>query len=84
MLGQRPHKASDLEMKKFHTDEYIDFLLNISPDNMDVMHEVRSCLRASLSASSDTIMFHRGVHLWLISLGCVPRSSSILLSSLPP
>eukprot|EP00961_Rhodomonas_salina_P059857 803508-Rhodomonas_salina.2 len=28
-------------MKKFHTDEYIDFLLNISPDNMDVMHEGR-------------------------------------------
>jgi hypothetical protein len=26
-------------MKKFHTEEYIDFLLNISPDNMDMMSD---------------------------------------------
>ena len=26
-------------MKKFHTEEYIDFLMNISPDNMDIMGE---------------------------------------------
>ena len=36
---QRPHKASDAEMKKFHTEDYVDFLLNINPDNMDMMSQ---------------------------------------------
>ncbi|KAJ1489465.1 hypothetical protein T484DRAFT_1936930 [Baffinella frigidus] len=39
MACYTPHKASDAEMKKFHTEEYIDFLMNISPDNMDIMGE---------------------------------------------
>lgn len=36
---QRPHKASDAEMKKFHTEEYVDFLLTINPDNMGMMSQ---------------------------------------------
>jgi histone deacetylase 1/2 len=31
----RPHKASQEDMTKFHSDEYIKFLKNIRPDNMN-------------------------------------------------
>ncbi|EKX43933.1 hypothetical protein GUITHDRAFT_72637 [Guillardia theta CCMP2712] len=37
MSCYRPHKASPAEMRKFHTEEYIDFLLKITPDNMHEM-----------------------------------------------
>lgn len=31
---QRPHKATQEEMTKFHSDDYIRFLRSIRPDNM--------------------------------------------------
>ena len=31
---QRPHKATQDEMTKFHSDDYIKFLRCIRPDNM--------------------------------------------------
>ena len=31
---QRPHKASQDEMTKYHSDDYIKFLKTIKPDNM--------------------------------------------------
>jgi len=31
---QRPHKATQEEMTKFHSDDYIKFLRSIRPDNM--------------------------------------------------
>ena len=34
MLFQRPHKATQEEMTKFHSDDYIKFLRSIRPDNM--------------------------------------------------
>ena len=34
-LSQRAKPASKLEMTQFHTDEYIDFLSKVTPDNMD-------------------------------------------------
>jgi len=30
----RPHSASGVEMSKFHSDDYVDFLKRITPDNM--------------------------------------------------
>lgn len=32
---QRAKPASKYEMTQFHTDEYIDFLYKVTPDNMD-------------------------------------------------
>lgn len=32
--GQRPHWADKREMTKFHSDDYVDFLSTITPDNM--------------------------------------------------
>ena len=29
----RPHPASDTDMARFHADEYVDFLKNVTPDN---------------------------------------------------
>jgi len=34
-IGQRAKPASKYEMTQFHTDEYIDFLSKVTPDNMD-------------------------------------------------
>ena len=31
---QRPHKATQEEMTKYHSDDYIRFLKSIRPDNM--------------------------------------------------
>lgn len=33
--GQRPRRASDGDMTKFHSDDYIQFLKMITPDNMN-------------------------------------------------
>ncbi len=33
--NQRAKPASRFEMTQFHTDEYIDFLAKVTPDNMD-------------------------------------------------
>ena len=33
-IFQRPHKATQEEMTKFHSDDYIKFLRSIRPDNM--------------------------------------------------
>ena len=35
MFGQRAKPATRHEMTQFHTDEYIDFLQKVTPDNMD-------------------------------------------------
>jgi histone deacetylase 1/2 len=35
VLIQRAKPASKFEMTQFHTDEYIDFLAKVTPDNMD-------------------------------------------------
>lgn len=34
-LSQRAKPASKFEMTQFHTDEYVDFLQKVTPDNMD-------------------------------------------------
>ena len=34
LCTQRPHKATQEEMTKFHSDDYIKFLRSIRPDNM--------------------------------------------------
>lgn len=33
--NQRAKPATRKEMAQFHTDEYVDFLARITPDNMD-------------------------------------------------
>ncbi|KAL0482140.1 histone deacetylase [Acrasis kona] len=38
----RPHPASEAEMSKFHSDDYVEFLKRITPDNM---HEYSTQLR---------------------------------------
>jgi histone deacetylase 1/2 len=35
MIPQRAKPATRHEMTQFHTDEYIDFLQKVTPDNMD-------------------------------------------------
>lgn len=35
MSSQRAKPANKFEMTQFHTDEYIDFLAKVTPDNMD-------------------------------------------------
>ncbi|KAK2703304.1 hypothetical protein QYM36_018219 [Artemia franciscana] len=35
MAIYRPHKATTAEIAKFHSDEYLDFLRNIQPDNIE-------------------------------------------------
>lgn len=35
IFPQRAKPASKFEMTQFHTDEYIDFLSKVTPDNMD-------------------------------------------------
>ena len=35
MRVQRAKPASKFEMTQFHTDEYVDFLQRVTPDNMD-------------------------------------------------
>lgn len=34
LLSQRPHKANNDDMTKYHSDDYIRFLKSIRPDNM--------------------------------------------------
>lgn len=34
-LDQRAKPATRKEMAQFHTDEYVDFLSKVTPDNMD-------------------------------------------------
>jgi histone deacetylase 1/2 len=34
VCAQRPHWADKREMTKFHSDDYVDFLSTITPDNM--------------------------------------------------
>lgn len=38
----RPHKAAQEDMTKFHSDEYIRFLKNIRPDNMNEYNKLMS------------------------------------------
>ena len=41
---QRPHKATQEEMTKFHSDDYIKFLRSIRPDNMsDYNKQMQRC-----------------------------------------
>ena len=39
---QRAKPASNLEMTQFHTDEYIDFLKRVTPDNMENFQKEQS------------------------------------------
>jgi len=39
----RPHPASEVEMCKFHSDEYVEFLKRVTPDNM---HDFQKQLQA--------------------------------------
>jgi histone deacetylase 1/2 len=36
-VTQRAKPANKHEMTQFHTDEYVDFLQKVTPDNMDLM-----------------------------------------------
>lgn len=33
--AKRPRRATELDMTKFHSDDYIQFLKLVSPDNMN-------------------------------------------------
>ena len=45
---QRPHKATQEEMTKFHSDDYIKFLRSIRPDNMSEFNkQMQRCLYSS-------------------------------------
>jgi acetoin utilization deacetylase AcuC-like enzyme len=37
MQAFRPKRATKLDMTKFHTDEYIDLLEHVNPDNAEVL-----------------------------------------------
>lgn len=37
--SQRAKPATNLEMTQFHTDEYVDFLKKVTPDNMDAFQK---------------------------------------------
>jgi len=42
---QRPHKATQEEMTKFHSDDYIKFLRSIRPDNMSEFNkQMQRCM----------------------------------------
>jgi histone deacetylase 1/2 len=41
-ISQRAKPASKYEMTQFHTDEYIDFLSKVTPDNMDQFSKEQS------------------------------------------
>ena len=38
-ISQRAKPATNLEMTQFHTDEYVDFLKKVTPDNMDAFQK---------------------------------------------
>ena len=48
----RPHKATQEEMTKFHSDDYIRFLRSIRPDNMG---EYNKQMQVIIVASEITI-----------------------------
>jgi len=39
---QRAKPATNLEMTQFHTDEYVDFLKKVTPDNMELYQKEQS------------------------------------------
>jgi histone deacetylase 1/2 len=44
ILLQRPRFATEADMTKFHSDDYIDFLRLVSPDNMsDYAKQLQRC-----------------------------------------
>lgn len=47
----RPHKATQEEMTKFHSDDYIRFLRSIRPDNMG---EYNKQMQVKFESHSDT------------------------------
>lgn len=50
-ICQRPHKANQEEMTKYHSDDYIRFLKNIRPDNMSEFNK-------QMQRCTDTYIFY--------------------------
>ena len=46
----RPHKATQEEMTKYHSDEYIRFLRSIRPDNMSEYNKFMQKCKCNASA----------------------------------
>lgn len=43
-MEQRPRRLADIEMTKYHSDDYINFLCSVSPDNInDLSHQLQRC-----------------------------------------
>ena len=58
MLFQRPHKATQEEMTKFHSDDYIKFLRSIRPDNMSEYN--KQMQRCKLRILFTKLLLHDG------------------------
>ena len=49
----RPHKSSAREMTRFHSDDYINFLRIITPDNMhEYLRQLQRCACAKIHLAS--------------------------------
>ncbi len=47
---KRPKRATELDMTKFHSDDYIQFLRLVSPDNMnDYTKQLQRCMYLLIS-----------------------------------
>ena len=62
VLLQRPHKATQEEMIKFHSDEYIKFLRSIRPDNMSEYNkQMQRCEWLLVWTCICTTLFYDGI-----------------------
>jgi histone deacetylase 1/2 len=53
--GKRAKPATRKEMAQFHTDEYVDFLSRITPDNMDNYgREQAKCKSRALPSTNES------------------------------
>lgn len=53
--GQRPRHATEADATKFHSDDYIDFLRLVTPDNM---HEYsKQLVKCECERSCTSLMF---------------------------
>ncbi|XP_074602063.1 histone deacetylase 2-like [Brevipalpus obovatus] len=57
----RPHKASHKEMTRFHSDEYIEFLRRITPENFGYLEKMEQRLEEAFYTTDRvmTVSFHK-------------------------
>ena len=59
----RPHKATQEEMTKFHSDDYIRFLRSIRPDNMgEYNKQMQRYILSKLTQSVQNLLWYNNVN----------------------